>query len=174
MDGNISRSKAIELLEDNTGNDESKVKEWDFEIEHDFSWSARARGYRLGEISKEDLIKAVMDIEGEDRAGAEAYIRFLDLELANEDMDISASEAEAYFKYAEPSGISIDIWFRYKSMTSGIKNEKDPDTGKSIKHSSVRQIMAIIDSMDLTPEQKTALAESNGWSESTIEEYKLW
>lgn len=174
MDGNISRSKAIELLEDNTGNDESKVKEWDFEIEHDFSWSARARGYRLGEISKEELIKAVMDIEGEDRAGAEAYIRFLDLEVANEDMDISASEAEAYFKYAEPSGISIDIWFRYKSMTAGIKNEKDPDTGKSIKHSSVRQIMAIIDSMDLTPEQKTALAESNGWAESTIEEYKLW
>lgn len=174
MDGSISRDKAIELLADHTSNDESKVKEWDFELEHDFSWSARARKYRLGEISADELMDAVMDIEGDSEEDAQEYIRFLDLEMEHEDIDITADDASAYFKHAEPAGISVDVWLDYKERTAGIENDVDPVTGKKIKYTAVKRIMKIIDELDLTPEQKTALAKSQGWADSTIRSYKLW
>ena len=174
MDGDISRDKAVELLADYTSNDESKVKEWDFELEHDFSWSARARKYRLGEISADELMDAVMDIEGDSEEDAQEYIRFLDLEMEHEDIDITADDASAYFKHAEPSGISVDVWLDYKERTAGIENDVDPVTGKKIKYTAVKKIMKIIDSLPITDEQKTALAKSQGWADSTIRSYKLW
>jgi hypothetical protein len=34
--------------------------------------------------------------------------------------------------------------------------------------------MAYINSLNLTPAQKDALAKSAGWKDSTIKKYKLW
>lgn len=169
LDGEISRSRAVELLTANTENDETKVMEWDFQLEHGFSWSERVRKYRLGQLSEEDLISAVMEIEGESREGAEAYIDFLDLEMANDDIDITASEASSYFKYAEPVGIDIEVYLDYKDQASQCEGEKDSD-GNTISGSKKAQILVVIDSMPISNEQKDALYFANGWAESKLYE----
>lgn len=159
MDGEISRSKAIDLLTANTDNGEAEVKKWDFELEYGFSWSTRVRGYRLGKISESELISAVMDIEGESREEAEEYIRFLDLEMANQDISITASEASSYFEHAEPAGIAIDVYLDYKNKAKDITGE-----GKK------KRRMDVIHSLPLTNAQKDALYYAEGWSASTIHE----
>ena len=169
MDGDISRTKALKLLEDNTDKGESDVKKWDFELEYGFSWSERVRKYRLGVLSKSDLITAVMDIEGESRTGAEDYIRFLDLEMDNSDTDITANDAEGYFKYAQPAGISVNVYLDYKNRASKCESDKDAN-GKTISGSKKAKVMAVINSLPISKAQKDALYYANGWSENTINE----
>ena len=168
-DGKISSSRALQLLEDNTDKDESEVKKWDFELEHGFTWGSRVRKYRLGKLSKEDLISAVMDIEGESREAAEAYIDFLDLELAHGDIDITANDAEGYFKYAEPAGITVDVYLNYKAQAKQCKGIQDAD-GKTISGSKKTQLLDVINSLPITSAQKDALYFANGWAESKLYE----
>ena len=169
MDGDISRSKAVQLLKDNTDKGESEVKKWDFELENGFSWGSRVRKYRLGKISESDLISAVMDIEGENREAAEAYIDFLDLEMANEDIDITANDAEGYFKYAEPAGINISVYLTYKDKARKCEGDKDAN-GKTINGNYKAKVMAVIHSLPITNAQKDALYYAEGWTASKIYE----
>ncbi len=169
MAGEISRARAIQLLTDNTDKGESEVKKWDFELEHGFSWGNRVRKYRLGQLSKRDLISAVMDIEGENRATAEAYIDFLDLEMANEDIDITANDAEGYFKYAKPAGISIEVYLDYKNQASQCESDKDKN-GKSVSGSKKTKVLAVINSLPISKAQKDALYIAEGWAESKLYE----
>ena len=171
--GKISRSRALQLLEDNTDKDESEVKKWDFELEHGFAWGSRVRKYRLGKLSEADLISAVMDIEGESREAAEAYIDFLDLEMANEDTDITANDAEGYFKYAEPAGITIDVYLNYKAQAKQCKGIQDAD-GKTISGSKKTQLLDVINSLPITSAQKDALYFANGWAESKLYKEAPW
>ena len=169
MDGEISRAMAVRLLEENTDKGETDVKKWDFELEYGFSWGERVRKYRLGQLSKRDLIDAVMDIEGEDRESAEAYIAFLDLERANGNMDITANDAAGYFEYAEPAGIDIDVYLDYKRQAGQCESDRDAN-GKPISGSKKKKILAVIDSLNITRNQKDALYYANGYSESTLYE----
>ena len=169
MDEEITRADAVQLLEDNTDKGETQVKKWDFEMEYGFSWGERVRKYRLGKISEGDLINAVMDIEGEDRASAEAYVDFLNLEKANADLDITANDAEGYFKYAEPAGIDIDVYLDYKSQVSGLQGDKDAD-GKTISGSKKKKVLAVIHTLPISRSQKDALYLAAGYSEKDINE----
>lgn len=167
MDGEITRYQAIELLKDNTNKGEKDVKKWDFELDYGFSWGERVRKYRLGKISKTDLMSAVMDIEGETRSGAEEYIRFLNLEMANEDFDITASDASSYFKHAEPAGISVTVYLDYKDKASQCEGDKDKN-GKTIRGSKKDKVLAVINSMPISKEQKDALYLAEGYDKDTI------
>lgn len=169
VDGEISRSRAVDLLTANTSNGETKVKEWDFELRHGYSWSARARMYRLGKISRNELISAVMDIEGKSRDVAEEYTRFLDLEMDNQDLNLTASDASAYFEHAEPAGIAIDVYLDYRERASRCESDKDKN-GKSISGSKKSKMMDVINSLPITSAQKDALYYAEGWAESTIDE----
>ena len=169
MDGEISRSKALQLLEDNTDKGETQVKKWDFELEYGFSWGERVRKYRLGQISEGDLISAVMDIEGESRKNAKEYIEFLDLEMANANFDITANDASGYFEYAEPAGINIEVYLDYKDKASKCESDKDAN-GKPINGTYKAKVMDVIHSLPLSISQKDALYFANGWSKSNLNE----
>ena len=173
MDGNITRSTATAMISEyggmTYGGADTEIKKCDFELEYGLSWSERARGYRLGKISKGELISAVMDIEGEDYQGANDYIRFLDLEVSNPNTDITASDAKGYFEYAEPAGININVYLSYKEKTSGLTGDKDAN-GKTINGSKKNKVLAVINSLPISNAQKDALYYANGWSAKTINE----
>lgn len=113
MSEEISAAQALAMLEDHTEKGESQIKIWDFELEHNFPWSARVRKYRLGDLSEQDLMDAVMDIEGATAQEAREYIQFLDLEKQYPDIDITAANAAKYFADAKPRGISVDRFMDY-------------------------------------------------------------
>ena len=173
MGQDISREDALKLLQDYAEKGEADVKKWDFELEYEYAWGARSRGYWLGEISERDLVASIMDIEGSTIEEAQAYIDFLDLAKKNEDIEITAAQAASYFENAEPAGISIEVYLDYKRRTTGITNDVDAN-GEAVEYSAVKKIMQVINSLHLTPAQKTALAKSQNWKDSTIEKYKLW
>ena len=157
MDGEISRNQAIKLLTDNTDKGETEAKKWDFEMKYGFSWSNRARKYRTGKISRTDLEKWVMDIDGADRAEAKAYVDFLDLEMANPNTDITAADAESFFEHAQPSGIDIDTYLEFKGKVSTIKGDDKKE-----------QVLKYIHSLPLTVAQKDALYYAQGYAESNV------
>ena len=171
MEGDLNRSKAKSLLISNGGKTdneaETELKKCDFELKHDIAWSEIARAYRLGKITESTLISAVMDIEGESRENAEEYIRFLELELDNPNIDITASDAKGFFEYAEPAGIGIEVYLDYKEQTRGLTGDKDAN-GKTISGSKKAKVMEVIDSLPITYEQKDALYYANDWSAKSI------
>ena len=156
MSGEISRTTAVQLLKDNTDKDETQVKKWDFELKYGFSWGNRVRKYRLGKLSRNDLIAAVMEIEGESREGAEEYIRFLNLEMDNQDIDITANDASGYFEHAEPAGIDVSVYLDFKDRASQCESDKDQN-GNSISGSKKAKVLKVIDSLPITDVQKDAL-----------------
>lgn len=113
MSEEISAAQALAMLEDHTEKGESQIKIWDFELEHNFPWSARVRKYRLGDLSERDLMDAVMDIEGATAQEAREYIQFLDLEKQYPDIDITVANAAKYFADAKPRGISVERFMDY-------------------------------------------------------------
>ena len=173
IDGEIDKETVYNVLvpyadmsEDNI---KTELEKWDFEIEYDFSWSERAKGYRRGEITETELKNAVMEIEDEERSAADAYIRLLNLEMANQDYDITADIASKYFEFAEPAGIDLDVFIDFKDRTNGIEGDKDRN-GKTINGSKKAKIMDVINSLPLTKAQKDALYYASGYEKSTIRE----
>lgn len=156
LDEDIPRADALKLLEDYTDKGETEVKKWDFEIETGYSWGARARGYYLGDIPESKLVAAVMDIEDKSRADALAYIDFLDLAKGHEDVEISADDAAGYFEYAQPAGISVNVWLDYKSGISGYTQKTDK--------------MDVIDRLPISDDKKDAIYFAEGWAESKLYE----
>ena len=171
LDGEIEKAKATELLESYGGKSadeaETTIEEWDFELEYGFSWGERVRGYRRGEITDSELKEAVMEIEDEELSDAEAYIRLLNLEMANQDIDITADIAGKYFEFAEPAGIDLDVFIDFKYRTKGIEGDKDRN-GKTISGTKKAKIMDIIDSLPLTKDQKDALYYASGYEKSNL------
>jgi N12 class adenine-specific DNA methylase len=147
----------------------TELEMWDFELEYDFSWSERAKGYRRGEITGNELKEAVMEIEDEDLSAADDYIRLLNLEMANQDIDITADIASKYFELAEPAGIDLDVFIDFKYQIKGVEGDKDRH-GNTISGTKKAKIMDIIDSLPLSKEQKDALYYASGYEKSTIRE----
>jgi hypothetical protein len=109
-----------------------------------------------------------MEIEGDDRATAEMYIDFLNLQVSNPDIEFSSKDAEGCFEHAEPVGIDIDIYMDFKSKTSGLASEKDANGKTTISKKS--KVLRVINSLPLSPAQKDALYYASGYKESTIDE----
>ena len=168
MDGEISRNQAVKLLTDNTDKGEAEVKKWDFEMKFGFAWSNRARRYRNGKISRKELENWVMDIEGADRDEARAYVDFLDLEIENPNVSITAADAESYFANAKPANIDISTYLEFKDKVSGIKGDIDPKTGKAKSGSKKEKVLKYIHSLPLTVAQKDALYRSQDYAENDI------
>ncbi|MBQ3504780.1 MAG: hypothetical protein IJA75_08760 [Oscillospiraceae bacterium] len=170
LDGDISGVDAKSILTKYGGKSEAEaeteIKKLDFQMEYHYAWGSRDRCYRSGTITRDQLVSAVMDIEGASQKKAEEYVDFLELEMENQDVDITASEVSGYFEHAKPAGISSELYldayrFYRDSGEEGVSNSK------------VKECMPYINDLPLTAEQKTALALC-WWAESTVEKYKLW
>lgn len=178
MKGETDEIKATALLKEYGGRDsyeaETDIKKWDFELEYGYSWGSRARAYRGGDISENDLIEAIMEIEDESWEGAEAEIRFFELEMENEDLDITASEAKKYFEYGEPAGISAEQFLEGLEIKSNATGTDSDGDGEADSYSVVKEVLPKIGRLNLTAYQKTEMAKALGWSEKTINRYKTW
>lgn len=166
-DGEITRERALELLESNTGHGETDAKKWDFQIDYGYSWGDRDRAFRMGAISERELADAIVDIEGTDYQEAEDYIRFLKLAQQYGDIELSASDAAGYFKHAEGAGIGLKQYMEYQEKTAGLTADKDSE-GNSISGSKKKKVLDAINSLKLSDGQKDALYLANGYAESGL------
>lgn len=128
MAGEISRSEAIKLLEENTDKDESDVKKWDFELEYGFSWSEKVRKYRLGVISRQELINAIMDIEDVDRECAETKLAKWEFEEDYPELvdRITYTQYKRWETDGKPNGVSLELF-------TDVAEFRDDGTSVSVK-----------------------------------------
>ena len=91
-------------------------------------------------------------------AMAKAYPQYRD--------DLSEARVEKYNEFAEPAGISLDVFVQYLRGTSGLETKYDKwgDVEESVRD----QVLAVIDSLPITWEQKDALYLAAGYAESNI------
>ena len=84
------------------------------------------------------------------------------LETYNKDVYAKAQEAAK-------SGVSYEAYYDYYFATKDIEGDKDA-SGKTIPGSKREKVLAEINAMDLTVEQKNALYYASGYAESTLYE----
>ena len=179
MDGTIREAKAISLVDTYGGEDADgikKVKEWNFETEIGYTWGQRDNAYRLGAISRSELISYIMDIEGKDMDKATNMVRVY--EFRDEYPEYSDVSSEAIEKFYEPiedynyspedTGMNIAVYAEYALRAKECKGvDKDGD-GKADSGTKKAEVMRVINSLPLTKKQKDALYYLNGWSKKTL------
>ena len=176
LEGRISEQKAVQALVNYCGKDqedaEDLVGDWSFRVKYGFEYSQKDEAYMRGELSATELKSILMETEGMDAEKADAQIQVYDWEADGYE-HVTIARVQDYNDHCAALGVPKDIYLEIRYIQSNTENDKD-ENGKSISYSAVQKIMAEINSYNLTPAQKTAIAESIGWSEKTIRKYKLW
>jgi hypothetical protein len=186
LDGEISETQVKRYLMEYNGKDEEKADEylnsWKFEKKYGFAWSDRAEAYANGQISASNLEKAIMEHKGKTAAEAEAERRSFDFKQAYPDTSLSDDQIKNYYlpitikntdkilKSPYEQGISEETYSEYVELKSECKGvDKDGD-GKADSGTVKKEVMKVINKLDLTKEQKDALYFDNGWVKSTLHE----
>ena len=176
LEGRISEQKAVQALVDYCGKDqeyaEDLVGDWIFRVKYGFEYSQKDEAYIRGELSATELKSILMETEGMDAEKADAQIQVYDWEADGYE-HVTIARVQDYNDHCAALGVPKDIYLEIRYIQSNTENDKD-ENGKRINYSAVQKIMAEINSYNLTPAQKTAIAESIGWTEKTIRKYKLW
>ena len=129
--------------------------------------------YENGHFDRSKSMQIMMSYGGLTRNDAESKLRYIDTKKQMPDTYVNTDWVDKYYEEIEESGIPIDVYVGYRDQIKGIENDKDAN-GNSIKYSAVKKIMNIINSLPISSAQKYTLAKSNGWKESTIQDYKQW
>ena len=180
LDEEITAAEARAVLMGRKGDTQEeadrKIAEWDFEKTYDFPYSDRRQGYAKGKISSSDLLREMMEISGYTKEKAEEQLRAYDWLKDNPGYDLSVDDAIAYTKPVEGIGKSIsntgirpDVFLDYRGKAAKCKGTDSDGDGKTDSGSKKEQLLAVIDQLPISAEQKDALYFLNGWAKS-----KLW
>ena len=97
-----------------------------------------------------------------------------------EELDaVSPWQAKRYFELVDDAEIDKKTYLQFAEQAERLKADYD-ENGKAIAYSKMNKVFALIDSLDLTDAQKTALAEAgwdssnDGYSAKNIEKYAPW
>ena len=123
--------------------------------------------YYSGLLDKAKAEKMLMEYagKGEDEAASKvSYWAFIE-EHPEYDYFTEANVAK-YHEFAEPENISVDVYAQFVNGTKGLKTKYD-EWGDVVE-SERDQILAVIDSLPLTWQQKDALYLAAGYKESKI------
>lgn len=131
--------------------------------------------YAKGEISKSELKKALVDIGGMSSEKADQRIEVMDWNkegyaVENDKYD---SIIGKYNSMLKSKGVSKSIWYNYYVFQSQTSGEVDAN-GKSIPYSKMVKLFDYIGKLNITSDQKMALARTYTDSESSIAKYKTW
>jgi len=88
--------------------------------------------------------------------------------------DISYSAAYKYELFAEPAGISRELFYRAWKECNSFNGEDADGDGKADYGTKNRQKAAYINSLDLTADQKSKLARALGFTVHGVQIYRQW
>lgn len=108
---------------------------------------------------------------GDDDDAADFAYRETNREVFGAESALETYNKDVYAKAQEAAknGVSYEAYYDYYFATKDIEGDKDA-SGKTIPGSKREKVLAEINAMDLTVEQKNALYYANGYAESTLYE----
>ena len=123
--------------------------------------------YYSGLLDKAKAEKMLMEYagKGEDEAASKVSYWAFSEEHPEYDYFTEANVAK-YHEFAEPENISVDVYAQFVNGTKGLKTKYD-EWGDVVE-SERDQVLAVIDSLPLTWQQKDALYLAAGYKESKI------
>ncbi len=181
-EGNITRDKMFGILMERGYTEQeadAKLNDWSFVTKYGAAYEDREMAFMEGRITVDDL-RAMYEERGKTPEEIDDLIDAHNWLKDHPQYDLYASTVVSYIKplegldYSiEDTGMDIDTFLRERSAVKEFRGDTD-ENGKSVPYSKINKAFPYIDSLDLTPEQKTALAVACGWSLKTVENNKLW
>ena len=136
--------------------------------------------YANGTITGANAEKMLVKYGGMETEEAKARTKAWGWINQNPNSEATVEQAEAYQRPLEgldrsvaDMGIGMDIYLNEKKAVDSFTSDKD-ENGKTIAYSRINKAFPYINRLNLTREQKTALAVACGWSYKTVMENKLW
>ena len=127
--------------------------------------SEAKKSYLDGNLNDSQAEKILLAV-GETEEDVAPLVIYWDFCRKHPQYDFSQSNVEKYLEFAEPAGISVDVFVQYINGTKGLATIYD-EWG-DVELSKRDQVLEVIDSLDLTWEQKDALYLAAGYSEDEI------
>lgn len=87
---------------------------------------------------------------------------------------VTAKAVQEYEEHCAANNVPREAYLHIRDFSNNTRNDVDPDTGRTVNYSAMKKVMAEIDKLSLSADQKLAIARSMGWSEKNIRKYKLW
>ena len=181
--GNISPERAVDMLVKYGGKDpdaaEKTVEGYMIEHEYGFAPSELQDEYLAGNVSDADAFDILMSYkyfgkeDAEEKAADELErLQFVRANPGTE--DISVTQARNYRASGLEGFVSPENFFEAAKATAAMQGVDADGDGRIDSYSKVMQKLEYIDAMDLTAQQKTALARSLGINEKTIKRKAPW
>lgn len=176
LDDEITRAEAIAVMTEIGGKSrddaEKKVSYWDYEEKTGVDYENKAQQYKRGIITRQQLRQALIDL-GE-KSGEDADIQIEAYDWEQDGLQgASFSRVKNWHKYCEGVGVDKQMWLKIALFSARTENDVGSN-GKPIRYSAMKKVMAEIDKLPISKDQKTAIARAIGWSEKNIARYKLW
>ena len=120
----------------------------------------------LDEAGAKNMLMEYADMDEEEAASKVSYWSFLDAHPEYEQYKLTEANVRKYHEFAEPTGISMEVFVQFRDRTKGLANIKDEwgDVEKSVRD----QTIEVIHSLPLTWQQKDALYLAAELAESRI------
>ena len=174
LDGNITAQRAIEMYVRYGGYDQDKASEtvtkWRAEKETGIIYDDIKDAFMDGEITEGDVRNMYVTYGGyseEDATEKAAIMAFVKQHPGCD--GISWAAVESYTEYCEASGMKAETFWDAWKYNSATKADVDSN-GESISGSKKVKVLAYINTLDLTYDQKDSLYYAFGWAESRIYE----
>ena len=173
LQGNVSEEQAAEFLQayagDDTADAQEKVTKWRAEKETGVAYDDIKESFISGKITEEQAKEMYITYGGYDEESAEKKVTYWKFKKEHPESELDQSPALAFVEFAEPAGISLDIYTRYVEATADLEGDKDED-GKTIANSKRDKVWAEIHKLPISKKQKDALHYAAGYKESSLED----
>ena len=168
MDGDIVMAQAMreDIIQTKMANGSDRD-----EAEESFNTSFTSylkKQYDNGEVTDYEAKSMLISFGGKTEEEAASKVQYWNFKQQYPDYDLSESAVTKYYSDVASSGISVDVYYDYSKQSAKCKGTDADGDGRADSGTKKAEIMAVINSLPLTYEQKDALYYLNGWSASTI------
>lgn len=120
-----------------------------------------------GKLTDNQVIEYLTKYAGKTDEKAQDYLTKWRFAMENPDTVLEDSQILKYEAFAEPAGISQEVYARYAEEIKGLESDKDED-GEPIDGSVREKVWAVINGLPLSKKQKDALHYASGYKESSL------
>ncbi len=112
--------------------------------------------FEEGKLSESDALYYLESYAGKTKEKAQNYLDKWNFAAAHPNVELTDGQRKGWGAYAEPAGISLEIYTQYVESTEGLTIKKD--------------VVNVIHALPLTRRQKDALYLAEGYAESKLDE----
>ena len=148
------------------------VSEWAAKQKLGWDYDDKENLYKNGEISKTELKQAMINVGGYTSEKADEKIAVYDWQ--NEGYsDITYASIKEYNSGPKSAGVSHAIWYKYWLAEKSLQADYKAN-GDTIPYSKMVKVLQYIGNLNITNDQKYALAKTYTDSDANIAKYKTW